>query len=229
VADLGAGGGRSESADRIQHEIERLRAEMIRLRRSRTRLLLAADADRRTIERTLHDGLQQQLVAIAVMLRRAADLVDDDPVAAKASLDELAALVREGIDETAKLALWIHPPRLLDGRGLARALRSAADRADVALSIQVSTAASAAPEVIAGIYWCCVDALSAAPAATHATVRVVDAEGGVRFEVGVACTYSEELLDRLRDRVEALGGRLGVEDTWDGGSRVEGTLPSSWS
>ena len=200
---------------------------MAELRRSRTRLLLAADADRRSMERSLHDGLQQQLVALAVDLRRARDMVDEDPTAAKASLDELAALVREAIDEAARLAQRIYPPRLLDRRGLASALRSAADRVGVAATIQVGRDLDAAPEMIAGIYWCCADALSAAPAATQATVRVFHAEGGVRFEVGVEGTYSEGLLDRLFDRVEALGGRLGVSDTGDGGWRVEATVPSA--
>ena len=193
------------------------------------RLLLAADADRRSIERTLHDGLQQQLVALAVSLRRAAGLVDEDPTGARASLIELAALVREIIDEAAKLAQQIYPARLRDGRGLASALRSAADRADLTATIQVPTTVSAGPEMIAGIYWCCVDALSATPAGTHATVRVSDvAGGGVTFEVEVAGTYSDELLDRLRDRVEALGGVLSLVGTADGGSRVEGTVPSAW-
>lgn len=200
---------------------------MVHLRRSRARLLLAADDDRRAIEQALHDGLQQQLVALAVDLGRAGTLVDEDPAAAKALLDDLRAYVRAAIDEAARLAQTIYPYRLQDPRGLASALRSVADRTDVAATIRVSTAATVAPETIAGIYWCCAEALSAAPAGTHATVSVADAEGGVRFEVGVAGAYSEGRLDRLRDRVEALGGWLSVVDAGDGGSRVEGTVPSS--
>lgn len=227
MTDVGAGAGRSEGVDPPAPVLDGRRDELAELRRSRRRLLLAADADRRSIERALHDGLQQQLVALAVGLRRVTDIVDEDPPAAKASLDELAALVREVIDEAASLAQRIYPPRLVDGRGLASALRSASDRADVAATIQVSTAASAAPETISAIYWCCADALSLASAGTLATIRVFDAEGGIKFEVGAAATYSEELLDRLRDRVEALDGRLSVSDMGDGVSRIEGTVPSA--
>jgi signal transduction histidine kinase len=229
VANVGAGKGPPEGVDPVLRGSQRPRVEVVQLRRSRARLLLAADDDRRAIEQALHDGLQQQLVALAVDLGRAAALVDEDPAATKALLDDLRADARAAIDEAARLAQAIYPYRLQDSRGLASALRSAADRGDVAATIRVSTAATAAPEMIAGIYWCCAEALSAAPAGTRATVTVADAEGGVRFEVRVAGAYSEGGLDRLRDRVEALGGWLSVEDAGDGGSRVEGRVPSAWS
>ncbi len=229
MADVDAGEGRPEGADRVQPVFEGLQDEMVELRRSRARLLSAADADRRAIERALHDGVQQQLIALAVNLRRVMGLVDEDPVAARALLDELAAIVRECIDEAAKLAQRIYPPRLLEVRGLASALRSAADNADIAVTVHVSASARHAPETVAGIYWCCLEALSAAPAGTEATVRVVDAQEGLRFEVGVSGGYPEGRLERLRDRVAALGGRLTVEDEKDGGSRVAGVLPSAWA
>ena len=229
MADVGAGKGWSEGVDPVQHESQRLQDEIVQLRRSRARLLLTGDGDRRAIEHALHDGLQQQLVALAVNLGRVAGLVDEDPVAAKALLDELGADVREGIEEAARLAQRIYPYRLLEVRGLASALRSAADRADVAVTIRVSAAAGHTPESIAGIYWCCAEALSAAPAGTQATISVVDTEGGLGFEVGVASGYPEERLERLRDRVEALGGQLTIEDQGEGASRVAGTVPSAWA
>jgi signal transduction histidine kinase len=229
VSNAGLGEEPPDTGDGSQSTIERLQAEMAELRSSRTRLLLAADADRRSIERTLHDGLQQQLVALAVTLSRVEDVVEKDPTAAKAPLDELASLLGEAIAEAAKLAQRIHPPRLVDGRGLASALRAAAADAGIGITVHVSTVDRAAPEMIAEIHRCCAEALSAAPSGTQATVSVFDVEGGVRFEVGVAGTYSDGLLDRLRDRVEALGGRLGVVEAGDGGSRVAGTVPPSWS
>ncbi len=213
----------------MEHSDQRLQVEMDELRRSRTRLLLAADADRRSIERALHDGLQQQLAALAFDLRRVSDTVEEDPAAARASLDALAALVRDAIAEAARLAHWIYPPRLLDMRELARAVRVAADGAGVALTVQVSTTVPAAPATIAGIYWLCVEALAEAPPGTNATVKLGDGEEGIRFDVEVAGAYSEGRLERVRDRVEALGGRLTVEDEEDGRSRVEGTVPSAWS
>lgn len=227
VADAAAGEVRSESVNELQRALERLQHEAVEVRRSRARLLLAADADRRAIERTLHDGLQQELVALAVNLGRAAALLERDPIAAKELLDELTANVREGINEAARLAQRIYPPLLLEVRGLASALRAAAERADVAVTIQISVDASYPPDLIVAVYWCCVEALSAAPRRAHATVRVADAEGGVRWEIGVADAYPGGVLERLRDRVEALGGELLVADEKDGGSSVAATLPSA--
>ena len=86
------------SGEQLQDVVDRLQGEVTELRRSRKRLVEAADADRRAIERALHDGVQQHLVALAVDLRRLAGLVDDHPVAAKALLDELAANVRQALD-----------------------------------------------------------------------------------------------------------------------------------
>ena len=142
-------------------------------------------------------------------------------------LDELTANVRHGIEEAARLAQRIYPPLLLEVRGLASALRSVAERTDVTVTIQVSAEGGYPPELIVAVYWCCVEALSAAPAGTHATVKVADAEGGVGFEIGVADAYPGGMLERLRDRVEALGGELGVTDDTAGGSRVVATLPSA--
>ncbi len=114
--------------DPLETSMDRLQGEIADLRRSRRRLVAAADADRRAIERELHDGVQQQLVALAVDLRRLAGLIDDDPMAAKALVDELTANVRAAMTETTELAERIYPP-LLAARGLASALRSAAERA----------------------------------------------------------------------------------------------------
>ena len=81
----------------------------------------AAYADRRAIERALHDGVQQYLVALAIDLRHLAGLVDGDPAAATALIDEMAAHAREALEETTILAHTVHPP-LLEGRGFAAAL-----------------------------------------------------------------------------------------------------------
>jgi signal transduction histidine kinase len=226
VREVRAGEGRSVGADGPEGPIEQPQDAVGELRRSRTRLLLAADADRRSIERALHSGLQQLLVALAVELRQAAELVDEDPTAAKASLDEVSALLREAIDEAAKLAQSIHPPRLSEMRGLASAVRAAGERLGVAVTIEVTTAPIDAPGAIAGVYWCCAEALSLAPAGSEATVDVADADGGIRFEVVVAGSYDDGRSLRLRDRVEALGGWLSVEDMVDGRSRLVGLVPS---
>ncbi|MEK6721596.1 MAG: histidine kinase [Chloroflexota bacterium] len=196
------------------------------LRGSRKRLAKAAHADRRAIERALHDGVQQHLVALAVDVRRLAGLVDGDPAAAKALLDEMAANVREALEETTELAQRVYPS-LLEGRGFVSAIRSAAESAGVTVLVDVPAGAGYPPEITAAVYWSCVEALSSASRGSQATVSVLDADGAVTFEVAVAGHHPEERVERLRDRIEALDGRVSVDDRQDGGSRVHGWLPLS--
>jgi signal transduction histidine kinase len=214
------------SGERLRQVVDRLQGEVAELRRSRKRLAEAAHADRRTIERALHDGVQQHLVAIAVDLRRLAGLVDADPAAAKLLLDEMAANVREALAETTELAQRVYPP-LLEGRGLASALRSAAESAGVTAVVDVPARADYPPEITVAVYWSCVEALSSALRGSQATVSVLDADGVLTFEVAVAGHHPEGRLDRLRDRIEALDGRVSVDDAHDGGSRIYGWLPLS--
>lgn len=216
----------ARSGQRLREAVDRLRREVAELRASRKRLAEAAYADRRAIERALHDGVQQGLVALAVDLRRLAGLVDGDPAAAKALLDEMAANVREALNEAAELAQSVYPP-LLEGRGFAGAMRSAAERAGVTIVVDVPAAAGYPPEITAAVYWSCVEALSSASHGSQARVSLLDADGALTFEVEVAGRHPAGRLDRLRDRIEALDGRLSVDDWGDGGSRVHGWLPLS--
>ncbi|MDP9271209.1 MAG: histidine kinase [Chloroflexota bacterium] len=199
---------------------------MAELRGSRKRLAEAAHDDRRAIERALHDGVQQHMVAFALQLRRLAGLVDSDPVAAKALLDEMATNVREALDEASELAERIYPP-LLEARGFASALRSAAERAGLTAVVDVKAGAAYSAELTAAVYWSCVEALSSASPESQATVRVLDADGALTFEIAIAGHLADGRLERLRDRIEALEGRVTVEHLKDGGSRVHGWLPLS--
>src|SRR2546425_5672749 len=104
---------------------EELRLQVEELQASRARVVAAADAERRRIERDLHDGAQQHLVALAVNLQLALQLADTDSAAAKALLEEMSADVREALDGVRELAEGIYPPLLLD-RGLTDALKGAA-------------------------------------------------------------------------------------------------------
>ena len=184
----------------------------------------AAHADRRAIERVLHDGVQQQLVALAVDLRRLAGLVDSDPAAAKALVDEMAANVRDASEDTMALAKRVYPP-LLEARGLASALRSAAESAGLTALVDVQAGARYPPEMTVAIYWSCVDAVSSASPGSQATVTVLESDGALTFDVTIVGHHSEARLDRLRDRVESLDGRLTVDDPQDGGSRIHGWRP----
>jgi signal transduction histidine kinase len=212
-----------------QESLDRLRLEVGELRASRERLVLAADADRRKIERDLHDGPQQQLVALAVNLQLARQLADSDPAAAKALLDEMGRDVQQALDETGKLAHRIYPP-LLEAGGLAPALRAAAVSVGVPTRIEVAAGAGYLPEVAGAVYFCCLEVLELAGEGAQVTITVQDEEGAIVFEVvegGSAATISEGAFDRLRDRVEALGGELTVRSEPGQGTRLSGSLPLS--
>jgi signal transduction histidine kinase len=214
------------SGKQLQDVVDRLHGEVAELRRSRKRLAEVAHGDRRAIERALHDGVLQHLVALSVDLRRLAGLVEGDPAAAKALLDEMAAKVREALAETTELAQTVYPP-LLEARGFASAMRSAAERAGVTVVVNVPAGAGYPPEITAAVYWSCVEALSSASHGSHATVSVLDADDGLTFEVAIAGHHPEGCLARLRDRIEALDGHVSVDEEEDGGSRVHGWLPLS--
>ncbi len=224
MADIG-GDGRPADPHQVPVVFTRPADAALDVARSRARILLDADADRRAIERAMHDGLQQHLVALAAGLRQVQGLVVEDPMGAEASLHELAALAREAIDEAGRLAQLIHPPRLHDPAALPGALRAVAARTGVTVTIDVATEAVHSPQTWIALYWSCRDALSLAPPGTHATVKVRDRDGGVGFEVEVADSYAEGRSERLRDRVEALGGCLTVDVT-EAGSRMAGVVPS---
>jgi signal transduction histidine kinase len=206
--------------------LNRLERDLLDLRASRRRLVAAADADRQLIERDLHDGLQQQLVALAVELRRVAQLMDDDPPAARTLLEHLAGDVRAASDEASDLAQRVYPP-LLDGPGLGVSLRAAAAQAGVTLSLEMAGGDGGLGAAGAPVYWACAEALASAPPGSHAGIVLAGANGGMGFEIEIAGRLTPARIDRLRDRIEALDGRVGIEPRPDGGSRIQGWLPTS--
>jgi signal transduction histidine kinase len=210
----------------LQESLDRLRLEVEELRASRERIVLATDADRRRIEHDLHDGPQQHLVALAVNLQLARRLADTDPATAKALLDQMGRDVQQALDEAGELAHRIYPP-LLEAGGLAAALRAAAASAGIAAHIVVTAGARYAPEVAGAVYFCCLEVLDRAGDGARATVTVREEEGALGFEVVTDSTRSEAGLERLRDRVEALGGQLTILSEPGHGIRVSGALPVS--
>jgi len=207
-------------------EIDTLRLEIDALRLSRRRLVAAEDTDRRAFEGELHDGVQQQLVALAVDLRRLAGLLDADPTAAHALVDEMTANVTTALADATALAGRIHPP-LLAVRGLPSALRSAAEPLGITLDVDIPTGGAYRSEITTALYWTCVEMLSFASRGSHATVIVMETDGQVRFDIGLDRRPPEEQLIRLRDRIEGLDGGLTVDDGPDGGSLVHGWVAAS--
>ena len=214
--------------------LDDLRREVDELRASRARVLAAADAERRRIERELHDGAQQHLVALAVNLELARQLADSDPVAAKTLLDEIGRDVREALESVRELAHGIYPPLLLD-RGLAEALGAAASGVDIPTRVDASALDRFPHEVEATVYFCCLEALQnaarhAGPRA-RATLRVWSEAGALLFEVGddgagfEPATRRGAGLTSMSDRLGALDGALTVSSEPGHGTRVSGTIP----
>jgi signal transduction histidine kinase len=210
----------------VLRELDRLRAEIEELRASRKRLVLAADADRRTIEGDLHDGVHQHLVALAVTLQLVGQAVDSDPAEAKTLLEEMGRDVQRALDETALLAQRIYPTTL-EADGFAALLRSAALNAGVRASVDVAAGSNYPPEAGMTVYLCWLDALARGSGETRLTITVREGEGALDFEVVGNAARSDADLARVRDRVEALGGRLTMTSGHDGGIRVSGSLPLS--
>lgn len=168
--------------------------------------------------------MHQHLVALAVNLQLAGGLVDSDPAAAKELLDELGRDVRQALDETLQLAQQLHPP-LLGVGGLTSALRSAAASTGTRAAIEVPAGASYPAAIEWTVYLCCLEALAQAGAGAQATIVVREEEVGLAFEIAANAADANVELDRLRDRVEALGGRLTSRSEPGRGTRVSGSLP----
>jgi PAS domain S-box-containing protein len=202
------------------------------LRASRARIVEAADAARQRIERDLHDGAQQQLVAVAVALRAARDRIDDDPATARALLGEAAADLDQGLAELRELARGIHPAVLADG-GLAPALRGLVRRSAVPAQLLSVPPERFPRQVEAAAYFVVAEGLTNvarhAAAATLVGIEVTrrdrvlvvevrdDAEGGADAAGGG--------LRGLADRLAALDGSLEVLSPPGGGTTLRAEVP----
>jgi signal transduction histidine kinase len=210
------------------------RPEIEELRASRARVVAASLAERRRIERELHDVVQQHLVAVIVNLQLARELADSDLAAAKAVLDELSADAREALESVRELARRVYPPVLRD-RGPAEAIRAAA----VASGARVRVEAETLPrdeDVDAAVYACCLELLANvaahAGAGARVTVRLWPEAGAVRFDFrddgagfDAAATSWNGGLTRVADTVGALGGTVEIESAPGRGTRVTGCVP----
>jgi signal transduction histidine kinase len=193
------------------------------LHASRRRLLLAGDAERRRIERELHEGVQQHLVALAVNLQLARNLTDSDPAAARTLLVEMGRDVQQALDETAQVAQRIYPQ--LDAVGFAALLRSAAVNAGIPASVDTDIEASPRPELLATVYWCWLEVLDRSTPGARPTMSVREHDGALVFEIVADGEHAVAALEDLADRVEALGGTLTIQSEPDARTSVSGSLP----
>jgi signal transduction histidine kinase len=209
----------------VMQEIETLRVEVAKLGDSRRRLAVTTDAERRGLERSLHDGVQQHLVGLATNLELVAGSMDADPAAAKELLAEMARDIQDAIDLTRKLADRIYPPQLEAG-GLIAALRSAAADANVPARIEIARNQTYPPEVAGAIYFCCRDLLEDLSAGSTVAIRVQNEGQALAFDIVVdGDLHADRSL--FGDRIEALGGRWAIEAGSGHRTRVRGSLPLS--
>jgi signal transduction histidine kinase len=219
-------------------ELERLsdalRSSLGELKDSRARIMSSADRERQRIERDLHDGAQQSLVALRIRLELAGELLRESPARAEQVLGELGSEVDAALTQVRSLARGIYPSLLAD-RGLRDALQATALRNPVRTTVDMDGIGRYRPEVEAAIYFCCLEAIQ--NAMKHAvgvqTISVSLAEDGdLHFEVSDdGAGFKEEDaqsgagLTNMRDRLAAVGGFLTIQTSPGRGTSVSGRVP----
>jgi signal transduction histidine kinase len=220
----------------LQESLDEVRRQADELRASRARIVEAGDEQRRRIERDLHDGAQQHLVALAVSVNLVRQIADNDPDTAKSMLEQIGSDLQEAVQELRNLAHGIYPPLLMD-RGLSEALSAAAGRAALPTGVEADDVGRYPPAVEAAVYFCCLEALQ--NAAKHAgegaqaMIVVREDEGALLFEVrddgagfdlATGAHHGHGFVN-MSDRVGAIGGSIAVESTPGAGTAIRGRIP----
>jgi signal transduction histidine kinase len=210
-----------------------VRAYQAELRESRERIIAAGDAERRRIERNLHDGAQQRLVLLAMQLSQIQRQIRDDPAGAEQLVTSAGTELARSLTELRELARGLHPAAL--DHGLDVALEALAVSSAVPTTVELQPGPRMSEPVALAAYFVTSEALTNVAkyaGATCATVRVTRPRGEVVVEVtddgtGGADPDRGTGLRGLRDRVEALGGSLRVADGPTGGTVVTARIPLS--
>jgi signal transduction histidine kinase len=209
-------------------------AQLEDVRRSRARIVTAGDEERRRLERDIHDGAQQRLVALTLALRLARTKLGSnaDPTVT-ASLEQASAEAKAALTELRELARGIHP-QVLTQAGLAAAVETLADRSPIPVTVAMGSSRHP-PAVEAAAYFVVSEALANAAKysqATRVNVTSEDRDGRLWIEIaddgaGGADQSGGSGLPGLRDRVAALGGNIEVVSPLGGGTRLTAELPTS--
>ena len=205
------------------------------LQESRRRIVTAQDERARKLERDIHDGAQQQLVALSVKLGLAEHLVARDPQKVGVLLGELKADATAALDTLRDLARGIYPPLLAD-KGLAAAIEAQARKGTIPVRIERDGLGRYAPEIETAVYFCCLEALQNVGKYANARsvrVRLGRANDDLVFDVtddGVGFDASTDHggtgLQGMQDRLAAVGGTLAVRSTPGIGTTVAGRVPA---
>jgi signal transduction histidine kinase len=220
--------------DDNQRLTKRVDKSLDELRESRARLVAAADDERRRIERDLHDGGQQRLVALRIRLELAEEMMDESPAQARRMLHRLGDDVDAAIDDLRSVAAEVYPS-LLAARGLPDAIRTAALQSPVPVSVAVNGDDRYLEEVETAAYFCCLEALQNvakhAPEARSTSVTL-HRNGDLRFEVrddGPGFLTNGPSVGRgltnMRDRIEAVGGEIEIHSIPGAGTEIVGRIP----
>jgi signal transduction histidine kinase len=211
-----------------------LQLRLDELRASRQRLVSAQDEERRRLERNLHDGAQQHLVAIKVKLGLVEMLAGRDPDKARATLAQLKDDADDALETLRDLARGIYPPLLAD-KGLAAALQSQARKATVAVTVDADGIGRYPQELEAAVYFCCLEAMQNVQkyaGVCSATIRLREHDNALTFEVvddgagfDRATTTMGSGLTNMLDRLDALGGAVEVTSLPGAGTTLRGSLP----
>ncbi len=224
-----AAAGLALENERLQAE---LRANLGELRASRVRIVAAADAERRRVERDLHDGTQQRLVSVSMALGLAESRLDSDPHGVRRILEETRRTLDDALQELREISQGVHPA-ILTERGLAPALQELAYGAPVPIDLIVALDERLPAPVEAAAYYVVAEALTNVAkyaSASAASVRVVRRDGRAVVEIsddgiGGADPGRGSGLRGLADRVEALGGELVVHSTPGRGTQLRAEIP----
>jgi signal transduction histidine kinase len=215
--------------------ITELQSASAELRASRARVVAAGDAERRRIERDLHDGAQQHLVALRIRVGLAGELAVSDPEAAR-RLAELGAELEEILEELRDLAQGLYPP-VLRQFGLREALTSVTRRSAQTAKLEATGTRRYPEDVEAAVYFCCLEGLQNvgkhAGADASAVVRLWERGDRLWFEISddgagydvESARGSGHGLANMSDRMAALGGTVSVESAVRRGTTVRGMLP----
>ena len=212
-----------------------LQARLVDLRASRQRLVAAQDEERRKIERNIHDGAQQQLVALAVKLRLAENAAKGEGAGQTgAMLSGLQADATDALENLRDLARGIYPPLLAD-RGLAAALEAQARKAPIPTIVESDDIDRYAKEIEAAVYFCALEALQNVgkyAKASTATIHLAASDGQLTFEVAddglgfdPGATGMGTGLQGMIDRLDAIDGTLEVRSSPGEGTTVTGRIP----
>jgi signal transduction histidine kinase len=203
------------------------------LRESRRRIVSAQDERARALERNIHDGAQQQLVALSVKLRLATGLLERDPAKARTMLEELQGQTTETLEDLRDLARGIYPPLLAD-KGLPAALEAQARKSPVPVIVQPDGVGRYGQDVESAVYFCCLEALNNVAKyadASSVEIRLRQRDGELRFEVAddgrgfdIAAGSDGTGLQGMADRLDAIGGTLEVVSAPGAGTTVTGRL-----